>query len=108
MYSCFPPNSRYHTTPIRIVTDADGRETAVLARRMVPKPEAFVVQSEYAIRAGDRLDVVAWRTIGDAEAFWQLADANRALHPAAIVTDENVGRRLLVPMPLGAGGGILG
>ncbi len=98
----FPANSRYATTPTATLTRADGTEVTYLLRRFVPAPEALVVQQQYRVADGDRLDNLAAVAIGDPELAWRIADANRALRPEALV--ETVGRTLDIPLPDGIPG----
>lgn len=98
----FPPNSRYHATPIARLLGPDGREVAYLRRRFVPAPDEFALLREHLIVQGDRLDVLAARHIGDAELFWRLCDANGAMRPDELT--EVVGRRLRITLPAGVPG----
>lgn len=99
----FPPTSRYATVEVTTHTEADGRVIAHLRRRFCPDPDRLVQVSSYTVAQGDRLDRIAAHTIGDPLQFWQVADANRALRPAALT--ERVGRRLRITLPDGFGGG---
>jgi hypothetical protein len=94
----FPPNSRYQTTPLAVLTTDDGTEMVYLRRRFVPPPEAFAPARLITVCQGDRLDNLASQWIGDPEMFWRLCDANRALQPEEMQT---VGKVLIVPMPPG-------
>lgn len=98
----FPPNSRYQGVATRILTTADGVEIAYLVPRILPLPERSTTLSEYPVAEGDRLDVIAARTIGDPELSWRIADANRAMRPSALT--DPPGRRLRITLPDGVGG----
>lgn len=52
---------------------------------------------EVSVGARDRLDLIAYRTLGDPELFWQIADANNALDPFELTSEP--GRKLRVPVP---------
>ena len=98
----FPPNSRYQGVATEILTGADGVEIAYLAPRIVPLPDRSTILAEYPVAEGDRLDIIAARTIGDAELSWRIADANRAMLPAALT--DPTGRRLRITLPDAVGG----
>lgn len=102
MPDAFPVTSRYHAVPIATLTTADGRTVAYLKRRFVPSPERFALLQEHQVVAGDRLDNLAAQYLGDPERFWQLCDANAALHPQELT--ETVGRRLRITLPEGIPG----
>lgn len=98
-----PATSRY--AAVEIVTTVDDRGELVrwFRRRFLPATEDVGVSHEHVVRAGERLDLIADREIGDAELWWQVADANRAIRPADL-TDEP-GRRLRIAVPPGFPGG---
>lgn len=98
----FPPGSRYHGVSIATLADDDGEVIAYLRRRFVPQPESFAALGVHTVVQGERQDQVAARRLGDPEAFWRLADANRVLDPHELVGE--VGRRLIVPLPEGVPG----
>lgn len=88
--------SRYWSTEVVFATRPGGERIAYKRRRFLPKPEDLQALAEWPVRAGDRFDLVAARTLGDSQAFWRIADANRAMDPAEL---ETPGRRLVIPMP---------
>jgi hypothetical protein len=97
----FEPTSRYFTLETATLTDADGRVIAYKRRRFLPQPESLPVLVEVAVVPGDRLDLIAARTLGDPEQFWRLADANGAMSPSDLAGElagEPV-RALRVPAP---------
>jgi hypothetical protein len=49
------------------------------------------------VREGDRPDLIAYRTLGDPEQFWRLADVNRTTRPVDLTATP--GRRVGVPGP---------
>jgi len=98
----FPPTSRYHGVSIAETTTPDGRPLKYLRRRFVPPPERFETIQEHQVAAGDRLDNLAARYLGDPEQFWRLADANGALRPEQLT--ETVGRVLRITLPEGISG----
>lgn len=98
----FPPNSRYHTTPVTALAAPDGSIVAYLQRRFVPPPEHFALLREHLVVQDDRLDRLAAQNLGDPELFWRLCDANGALRPDELT--ETVGRRLRITLPEGIPG----
>jgi hypothetical protein len=98
----FPPNSRYHATPLTGLVAPDGRVVTYLRRRFVPPPERFAVLREHLVVQDDRLDRLAAHHLGDPELFWRLCDANDALRPDELT--ETVGRWLRITLPEGVPG----
>ena len=97
----FPETSRYHT--VETTTREEGGRTVVyLKRRFVPPPENFAVLHEHTVIEGQRLDQIAAHYLGDAERFWQLADAARALDPEGLT--EEPGDTLDITLPEGIPG----
>jgi hypothetical protein len=99
----FPASSRYHQLETTVATTADGRLIVHLKRRFVPLPERFAMLQEHAVTAGDRLDLLAAKYLGDPGLFWRLCDANGALRPDELI--EELGRRLRVTLPENIPGG---
>lgn len=98
----FAPGSRYHGLDIAQWTRPDGRLAPYVRRRFLPSPEAFADTGEHRVSAGDRLDNLAHRYIGDPQQYWQICDANGALRPEELT--ETVGRRIRLTVPSGSGG----
>jgi hypothetical protein len=98
----FAPTSRYHGIATAQLTQADGRTVVYVRRRFLPPPENFSVLQTVTIAAGDRLDNLAARYLGDPEQAWRLCDANRAMQPEALVA--YVGATLAVTLPEGIPG----
>ena len=97
----FAPGSRYYgIDTTTLVTEGDT--VAYLLRRFVPPPERFQVLQEHTVTAGERLDVIAAKALGDPTLFWRLCDANRAMRPDELT--ETVGRKLRITMPDGITG----
>lgn len=102
----FAPASRYYGIATAQLTQADGRTVVYVRRRFLPPPEHFAVLQSIGIVAGDRLDNLAARHIGDAEQWWRLADANRAMLPEALVAVP--GATLNLTLPEGVPGSMAG
>lgn len=100
--SLFPPNSRYAGIDTGTLTTVDGKTIVYLRRRFVPPPENFALIQVYTVVEGDRLDNIAAKYVGDAERFWQIADANAAMRPEELT--EIVGRTLRITLPEGIPG----
>ena len=96
------PNSRYADAPTAIHALPDGREVVYLRRRFLPDPHALARLGVHTVVAGDRLDLVAARWLGDPELWWRVADANVAQDPAALT--DTPGRRLRITLPAGVPG----
>lgn len=97
-----PMTSRYYGIPTVTITAADGRVVAYLQRRFVPAPERFALLLLHQVTEGERLDNIAGRYLNDAEAFWRIADANRAMRPDELT--EAAGRSLRIALPEGIPG----
>lgn len=100
--SAFAPNSRYHAVATAKLTTADGRQIVYLRRRLVPAPEQFSVVQEHFVVAGDRLDNLAAKYLGDPEQFWRLCDANGVIVPDQLV--EVIGGVIKITLPQGIAG----
>lgn len=98
----FPPTSRYHGMAAAQLTLPDGTVVAYLPRRFVPRPERFSVVSEHVVEAGDRIDNLAARYLGDPLQYWRICDANAAMRPGELTAVP--GRRLVITLPEGIPG----
>jgi nucleoid-associated protein YgaU len=98
----FPPSSRYHGIAAAQLTLPDGTTIAYVRRRFVPPPERFTLLVEHAVHAGDRLDNLAARYLGDPQQYWRICDANRAMRPDELI--ETIGRALRITLPEGVSG----
>jgi hypothetical protein len=83
--SLFAPNSRYVGIPTSTFASADGTSIAYVRRRFLPQPEQVALLQTYSVLQGDRLDVLAAKFLGDAQLFWRICDANRAMRPEDLV-----------------------
>lgn len=93
----FEPTSRYYALETASFTMPDGRVVTYKRRRFLPRSDDHQILAEVAVQPGERLDLIAARTLGDPEAFWRIADANDAVDPTEL-TDEP-GRLLRIPVP---------
>ena len=99
----FDHESRYYALENAFWTSEDGETIAYKRRRLLPRPEDMTELARWTVRAGDRFDLVAARTLGDSQSFWRIADANRVLDPLEL---EVPGRTLVIPMPQPGGPGL--
>jgi hypothetical protein len=93
----FDPSSRYYNLATALYQDETGRRIAYKRRRFLPQGDRLPLMTQVTVADGDRLDLVAARTIGAPEQFWRIADANNALNPFDL-TDET-GAELRVAQP---------
>jgi hypothetical protein len=93
----FFPGSRYAASSQYTLTLANGTAVRVVT---APKPGAPAVLGYYRRQAGDRLDPIAARFLGDATQFWRICDANGAIVPDALAARPLIG----VPLNATAGG----
>ena len=89
----FSPGSRYERVPTAVHVDRDGKQRPYVLLRTFPPPAPTLGQHEFAEH--ERLDLLAWRFLGDPEQFWRICDANATLQPETL---EIVGRRLRIPV----------
>jgi len=100
----FAPDSRYHGLDIAQWTRADGTPVPYVRRRFIPSPERFAILQEHRVAAGDRLDNLAAKYLGDPQQYWQLCDGNGAIRPNELT--EAMGRVLRITLPEGVPGGL--
>jgi nucleoid-associated protein YgaU len=98
------PSSRYYgdaveqmTTPAG--TDNAGTVVAYLSRRIIPQPGVYPQTQKYTVVAGDRIDNLAARYLGDPILFWMILDANGAMDPDELTATP--GRVILIPLVSG-------
>ncbi len=91
------PSSRYSQIDEAIYEDASGRRLRYKKRRFLPQGLQMPLLVEVTVVAGDRLDLIATRTLGVPDQFWRICDANNALNPFDL-TDE-IGSTVRVSPP---------
>jgi hypothetical protein len=95
--------SRYDAIEIATATIPDGRgnikQVRYHRRRSLPDLETIAPIARHTVTADDRLDLLSERYLNDPTAFWQIADANAALDPDALVGPDVEGTVLLIPTP---------
>ena len=93
----FDSRSRYYLLPEAIYETEDGDHITYVRRRFLPHGDRMPLLALVHLAPGDRLDQIAARTLGDAEQFWQICDANNCLNPFDLTAE--VGATLRVPVP---------
>jgi len=93
----FSVGSRYYSVDTTVYENEDGRQITYVKRRFLPRGEDLTLLVEVTISEGDRLDLMAHRTLGSSEASWWICDANDAMNPADLLADT--GERLRIPIP---------
>jgi nucleoid-associated protein YgaU len=77
----FESNSRYAQIENAVLTTENGQVIRYKKRRFLPDGEKMPLLQEVTVTAGDRLDLIANRVLGDPEQFWRICDANNAMYP---------------------------
>lgn len=93
----FEPTSRYARLKTATFTDHRGNAVTYVLRRFLPQGERQLLLVEVTVAAGDRLDLIAARTIGDPEQFWRICDANNAMNPFDLADEPGDVIRVTVP-----------
>jgi hypothetical protein len=93
----FDATSRYAAVETVSFKLPDGRTVAYKRRRFLPAGADLAVLAEIAVNQGDRLDLIAARTIGDPLQFWRVCDANDAMDPFELVAQP--GALVVIPVP---------
>jgi hypothetical protein len=88
----FFKGSRYASVETTSLVDDAGRVVTYKKVRFVPEPDP---RYGYAVRAGDRLDNIAFEVFRDAEQFWRICDANRTMWSPELT--ERPGRIIGIP-----------
>lgn len=93
----FEPTSRYHNLKVVRYTAPDGSHILYKQRRFLPNGDTLPVLFRTRVLPNDRLDLIAARTLGSPEQFWQICDANDAMNPFDLTAQP--GRFLRVSNP---------
>jgi hypothetical protein len=91
------PVSRYAQLETVQMTLPDGRTVVYRRRRFLPQGRTLPVLTTVTVMDGDRLDLIADHTLGNALLFWQICDANDAMNPIELTAEPN--RMLRIPIP---------
>jgi len=93
----FDHTSRYYPIKTAEYTTPNGRIIAYKQRRFLPQGQDLPLLLEVTVMQGDRLDLIAARTLGDPVTFWRICDANNAMDPMDLSAVS--GRIIRVPLP---------
>lgn len=101
-----PAPSRYAMLPKSILPARQSAtpvqyRSARLLDSFTPAGEAGDGARLYTVMQGDRLDLVAYKTLGDPTLYWMIADENVCMNPFDLLT---VGAQLKLP-PIVPGAG---
>jgi hypothetical protein len=88
----FDQTSRYYNlknlTYVNKRKKDDKQVIAYKERRFLPSVQhQMTILQDVTITAGDRLDIIAFRLLGDPEQFWRVCDANEAMHPYDLTSE---------------------
>jgi|SRR3954471_7735908 hypothetical protein len=98
--SPFAPDSRYHNVAFGLYQRGAGHpDLAYVLRRFIPQQRDIAVVLEHIVQSGERPDLLAAQTFGDAELYWCIADANAVTDPFALT--DTLGAWVLIPGPPG-------
>jgi hypothetical protein len=95
----FDHTSRYFQIETATYTVLGDRQISYKRRRFLPQGETLPLLVELRTGRGDRLDLLAAKTIGDPLQYWRLADANNAMHPDDLTAEPDTSLRVPVPQP---------
>ena len=97
--SSFPANSRYHQVETQVHITNEQEEILYLKRRFIPQASSLTTLQQHVVKRGERLDNITFEHLNDPELFWQVCDANEAMHPLEIT--EQADRQIRITMPQG-------
>ena len=96
----FAPSSRYYSVALaRYVRSAGDLGVLYVLRRFIPQKRDIAIAAEHIVHGGERPDQLAAQTLGDAELYWRIADANAVTDP--FEQTDTLGARILIPQPPG-------
>ena len=95
----FDLTSRYFHVENRTWTGPDGRVIVYKGRRFLPQGKSLPFLVEVSVEQSDRLDLIAARTLGQAELSWRICDANDAMDPASLTAIPGRKLRVAIPQP---------
>jgi nucleoid-associated protein YgaU len=93
----FDSRSRYYNLETATFVGADGQNVTYVRRRFLPQGDTMPLLIQVTVVQGDRLDLIAARTLGDPEQFWRICDANNAMDPLDLTAQP--GAKLRIPVP---------
>jgi len=93
----FDFTSRYYSVQTATWTSADGEVITYVRRRFLPPLDSQPILASLTTSQGDRLDLIAARTLGAGEQFWRISDANAVMNP--LESTRKPGSVINIPMP---------
>jgi hypothetical protein len=95
--------SRYDGAEVAsaLVPDGSGGERSLpyLLARTPKDPASVVPLAWHRVAEDDRVDLIAYRHLGDPQAWWRICDANAAMDPAALAGPANEGGVIVIGVP---------
>jgi len=81
------------------IGDGETEERAIRykERRFIPPADKMKTLQEITYTAGDRIDLITARTLGDPEQFWRVCDANGVMHPLDLTSEPGNVIRIAYP-----------
>lgn len=95
--SPYTASSRYRGVAIATYTGADGRSIAYGLRRLIAPRREIAIVAHHVVQGGERPDLLAHATYGDALLDWRIADANAVIDPAELT--DTLGAVIALPVP---------
>jgi hypothetical protein len=91
----FSTTSRYYDIETAKFVTSNGQQITYVRRRFLSIANPNILTT-HTVAEGERLDNITARYLGDPEQFWQLCDANNAMHPQELTA--KIARRLIIPL----------
>lgn len=84
----FDATSRYFTVEDAVISLPPSDRTILYKRRrFIPPIESLITLHEISVTAGERLDNITARTLGDPLQYWRICDANNnTKHPLELTS----------------------
>jgi hypothetical protein len=96
----FNEDSRYHGIAQGLyVREAGSPGVRYVLRRFIPQRREMAIAAEHIVVSSDRPDLLSAQTLGVAELYWRLADANAVIDPNDVT--DTIGARVVIPQPPG-------
>jgi hypothetical protein len=94
----FDPSSRYANIAVETLTDG-GTTVAYIKRRLLPQGDSMRQLAKVRTIAGDRIDNISAKALGDPTQFWRICDANDAMYPPDLTYYPGTTLVVAVPSP---------
>lgn len=99
--SPFDETSRYHGVAISLLPQPEGEPALpYVQRRFIPQLREIALAGRITVASSDRPELIAHRTLGEALAYWRVADANAVTDPFELT--DTPGARVAIPRPAGS------